>query len=273
MLKSTVSQRLERDVRGVLVLQRQNGKHTGHGPQQVIRGITHGILNPLGGGLCCRNRRVANEACRTGSGHRLNSARLQLDLRFGRQLPTGPLPARVDGFHTLIDWRVGGKQTGYPAAEEHVARFSRVLVLDGTAYTAQPSQGVGNSGRVAGELHGRSIGQIFPLPRHHRLQQAAKERTHSANHNEGEPGKHQGQTAGVFFLPGHRRRMKSNSNNGPPQIHQSHQAKDQTHQPDVQPHIAVLDVAEFMSHDALQFVAGQSAHAPFGEAQHCVLGP
>ena len=164
MLKSTVSQRSERNVRGIFILQSQNGKHTGHGPQQVIRGITHGILNPPGGGLSCRNRRVANEACRTGSGHRLNSARLQLDLRFGRQLPTGPLPARVDGFHTLIDWRVGGKQTGYPAAEEHVARFSRVLVLDGTAYTAQPSQGVGNSGRVAGVLHRRSIGQVFPLP-------------------------------------------------------------------------------------------------------------
>ena len=41
---------------------------------------------PAGGGLCCRNRRVANEACRTGSGTD-ELRETQLDLRFGGNFP------------------------------------------------------------------------------------------------------------------------------------------------------------------------------------------
>ena len=49
---------------------------------------------------------------------------------------------------------------------------------------------------------------------------------------------------------------------------QRHDAEDQADQPDVQPHVAVEDVAELVGHHALQLVAGQVVEAALGDGDH-----
>src|SRR5204862_8282774 len=49
-------------------------------------------------------------------------------------------------------------------------------------------------------------------------------------------------------------------------------AVQETHQPDVQTHVAVQRVAELVGDDALQLVAGEEVQAPAGHPDHRVAG-
>src|SRR5437764_3695520 len=48
----------------------------------------------------------------------------------------------------------------------------------------------------------------------------------------------------------------------------SHNPEDQADQPNVEPHVAVEDVAELVGHHALQLVAGQIVEAALGDGDH-----
>ena len=120
---------------------------------------------------------------------------------------------------------------------------------------------VGNAGRVTRELHRGSIGQQFTLTTHCRFYQRAKQASQPAQHPQAYTNGHdlswQTIARARGTAPGHALIARATSppyddlayitDEGDP-FHHCRQA-------DIEPHVTVKNVAEFMRNDALQLLA------------------
>src|ERR1700758_587255 len=96
--------------------------------------------------------------------------------------------------------------------------------------------------RIACELHGRSIGQDFALAANCRLNQSSEECACPPNDNERQTNQRQRILAST-------RPDEYPTDNG-----EAKNSKDQTHEAQIQSHVAVENVAELVSDYSLKFV-------------------
>ena len=166
--------------------------------------------------------------------------------------------AWVDGADALRQRRMRvhhvEERLAHAVAEEHVAGFLGVrrLELRAEAQAADLLQRAGQARRVARELHRRGVGEKLALPADGRLDEPAEEDANPANHDQRQPQQRQrvlvlaAAAAGVEQDPADDRQAKD--------------AEDDAHQAQVEPHVAVEDVAELVADHALQFVAREQLH-------------
>src|SRR5690606_2026466 len=106
--------------------------------------------------------------------------------------------------------------------------------------------------RVAGELNRSSVGQILSLPGNGSLDESAKEQAQIANCGKTEPA-YQQERHGFGTIP------VAAHMTGTAQQELSHLTDQQNacqhgHQTDIEPHVAIENMAEFMADYSLQFV-------------------
>src|ERR1700736_4971542 len=104
---------------------------------------------------------------------------------------------------------------------------------------------------IAGELHGRGVGEKFTLPAYCRLDETSKQYADPADYSQAQAED-----------PG-----SDNDITLPPELEQdasdhreAKDAEDQAHEAKVEFHIPVQKMAELMRNHALQFVAGEHRH-------------
>src|SRR5262249_47521073 len=113
-------------------------------------------------------------------------------------------------------------------------------------------------------LDGAGVGQVLALPRHRRHDQPTEERSHQAQHKHAQAQQHQAATG----ITSSRRASAGREHEDAADDGQRHDPEDQADQPDVEPHVAVEDVAELVSAHALQLVAGQVVETALGDSDH-----
>jgi hypothetical protein len=100
--------------------------------------------------------------------------------------------------------------------------------------------------------------------RHRGHDQPTEECSHQAQHKHAQAHQHQAATG---IIPS-RRASAGREHEDAADDGQRHDPEDQSDQPDVEPHVAVEDVAELVGHHALQLVAGQVVEGALGDGDH-----
>ena len=140
-------------------------------------------------------------------------------------------------------------------SKKHVRKFLGVRVAEARTRFAEAAdffQRAGDAAGIARELDGRSVGEKFALAADGGLDEPSKKNADVADNQQREAEYWQGILSAS--APAAARRLQENpSNDG-----EAEDAKDDSHEPEIQPHVAVQDVAEFVADDALQFVARQA---------------
>ena len=163
--------------------------------------------------------------------------------------------------------------------EEHVGDFGGAGVGDAAAVRrrADDLQRAGHAVRVAGELHGRRIGQIFALTRNHRLDQARAEHAERPEQPDGAAEDHQAQSearAVVLLLApaaGEAQHLDAAAEEQAAEQRDAEDAEEHADHADVQAHVAVEDVAELVPDDRLQLVAAEEIQRAPGDGDGGVL--
>jgi hypothetical protein len=137
-------------------------------------------------------------------------------------------------------------------AEQHVAGFlgiGAIVELRAFRDAADLLQCAGQALGLAGELHRRRVGQRFPRAAHAGLDHASEEQPDVADeHRDQRSEQDRGGTLAVATAAAELQ--------DPAADDRQHQDPEQdAHQPDVQAHVAIEDVAELVRDDALEFVA------------------
>jgi hypothetical protein len=99
-----------------------------------------------------------------------------------------------------------------------------------------------------------SVGQKFALAAHGGLDEAAKEDADKTDDDQGKPKQRQ-----RILAP-------SRLDQDPPDNRQAKDPEDQAHEAQIEPHIAVQDVAELVTDNALQLIARKQPHAAAANA-------
>ncbi len=172
----------------------------------------------------------------------------------------------VDGADAVGEGWVCGEEVG-PAGgeaigEEEVAGFGGAGGVEFGAgeKAADFFQGTGESVRVASELDCGGIGEEFPLAGYGTLDEAAGENADSADGDEAKAEEWEG----VFTAAG--------SEEDPADHGEAEQAEEDSHEPDIEAHVAVEDMAELVCDDALEFIAGELLQAALGDADYGIVG-
>src|SRR5262249_1007371 len=171
-----------------------------------------------------------------------------------------PVPVRVDAADAVVERWVRREQARdslfqQRVREAHVAHFADVGVIQVRALfeSADLSERAGDAVRVARELDGAGIGQVLALPRHRGLDQVAEEGPRPPEDEKAETDQHHLPATPLAI----RRAARGAADQKLANDGDAHDAKDQGDEPDVEPHVAVEDVAELVADDALQLIAGQ----------------
>ena len=114
----------------------------------------------------------------------------------------------------------------------------------------------GDSARITGELHGRGVGQELALSADGRLDQIAEEDAEIAQDYQRQP-EEEDRRAAVVLPIGAAGRKAAESQYVVAENCQDKDAVDHADQPQIQPHVAVENVAELMAHHPLQLFAGE----------------
>jgi len=117
-------------------------------------------------------------------------------------------------------------------------------------------------------LYRTGVGEEFSLPGDCRLDQAAEERSHQAQHEQSQSQHHVAATRVSPARPGSP--PAAREHHDPSDDRQHHDPGNQADQPDIEPHVAVEDVAELVGHHPLQLVAGEVIKAALGDGDHGV---
>ena len=125
----------------------------------------------------------------------------------------------------------------------------------GFAEAADFFQRAGDAAGIARELHGRGVGQKFALAADGGLDEPAEKNADVADDQQRKAEKRQRILSAAASAAA--RGLQQN----PADDGEAKNAEDDAHEPQVEPHVAVEDVAEFVADDALQFVARQQFHA------------
>ena len=119
---------------------------------------------------------------------------------------------------------------------------------------------------IARELHGRCVGEKLALARHGRLDQVAEKHTDVTDHveSQADQGEWVEALAVIIIVAGSQANVAA-THRAPeddPAGQADHQdAEEHAHQPDVEPHVAVQDVAELVCDHPLQLVAREPLEA------------
>src|SRR5436190_24150119 len=136
-------------------------------------------------------------------------------------------------------------------SEEHVRHVLGAAVgYEGSRHT-DPVERTGDSIGIAGELHGRGVGEKFALPRYRRLDDAGEEKAHPADDEKGEAHREDAGRCPVLLASTFGDRAHDEAAD---RADEQDTRKDADH-PDVEPHVAIQDVAELVADHALQLVA------------------
>jgi len=139
-------------------------------------------------------------------------------------------------------------------AKKHMAEIGRMLGFQAraVAVTADFLERPGQSGGVARELDGRGVGQELALPADRGLDQAAKENADGTEQQQEQPDERQR----IPIIA-----TAAGPQQNPADGGDAEQAENDADEPEIQPHIAVQNVAEFVADDSLQLVAGKHLNA------------
>ena len=230
--------------------------------------------------------RAALNAIAAGRSRRRRNRRL-LSL-FGRQLETDlgevARERRVDPADALDQGRVGREQaeeltqSSDGVAEEHMARLLGVRILDVGALFQRPDllEGAGDAIGIAGELDGRGISEELALAGDRSLDQVAEEHAHVADHVEGQADQGKGveTSAVIAVVAGAEADVDTRraAEDQPAGQSDHENTEENTHEPDVDPHVAVQDVAELVPDDALQLVSRQPPQGARGDRDDGIPG-
>ena len=169
------------------------------------------------------------------------------------------VPGGINGANAFGQRRVRGHgfENGFAqaVAEKHVAHVGSVLGFQfGTVFVgADFLERAGQAAGVAGELHGRGVGEKFALATHGGLNQAAKENAGGTEDDEGETKEREGiAIATVAAAHAH----EDAADGG-----EAKQTEDDADEAQIQLHVAIQNMAEFMADDALEFIAGKAFDA------------
>ena len=180
----------------------------------------------------------------------------------------GAVEARVNGADALRQRRMRVHQVeerfAHAVAEEHVAGFLGVrrLKLRAEAQAADLLERAGQARRVARELHRRGVGEKLALAADRGLDEPAEEHADPANHDQRQP--EQRQRVLVFAA------AAAGVEEDPADDREAEDAEDDAHQAQVEPHVAVQDVAELVADHALQLVAREQLHGARRDGDHGV---
>ena len=182
--------------------------------------------------------------------------------------------ARFQRADPLQQWRMGGEQLAceelveaHAIAEQHVADFLGIAALVEARAIVQATdllQRTGQSLRLPGELHCAGIGQFLARPAHPGLDHPPEEQADVADEHRHQRG-HQDR-ADALAAPAESPVLQDLA--ADQADHQD--AEQHADQADVQPHVAVEDVAELVGDDALQLVAIEPVQRAAGHRDHGV---
>ncbi len=162
---------------------------------------------------------------------------------------------------------MGGEQGGVAdtIAEQHVRHFLAVgaVQLGAPVDPGDFLQRPGNALRLARELHRRGVGQVFALARDAGLDEAAEEHADIADGEQAQGGDHDRPAALAVAARAVLQHLAADDA-------QHQDAEQQAHQADVEPHVAVEDVAELVGDDALQLVAAELVQRAAGDGDRRV---
>ena len=148
-------------------------------------------------------------------------------------------------------------------------RFRRVnRAMPGVA--ADLFQSPRNAFRLPRELHRRGVGQIFPLPGNRRLQHPCKKNADRPDKPNRQSRHDQREDDAATFRVTRTAHETQRLQHDAPEHGEHHQPEDPAHEPHVQLHVAVEDVAELVRHHALQFRARQPLQRATRDTDHRV---
>src|ERR1035437_4595670 len=145
-------------------------------------------------------------------------------------------------------------------AKKHMAHIRRVggFQFGTVTVTSDFLQRAGKSAGIARELNGRGVGQKFALAADGGLNQPPEKNANATDDQQGNAEKWQRIFVAAVAAAG----VKQNSPDGG----EAQNAKNNSQQPEVEPHVAIQNMAEFVADDALQFVARQHLDAAARDA-------
>ena len=129
-----------------------------------------------------------------------------------------------------------------------------------------------DSRRVTRELDRRGVGQILPLPRDGSLNESAHQRAQESQDHHPQANQNQVDRPAVLRVSATAPAIRGDAKHNLPDQSQQQDAVQDADQPNVQSHVAVEDVAEFVGDDPLQLVAGELLDRPPSDGHHRVAG-
>ena len=182
-------------------------------------------------------------------------------------------PVRVDSPDAHGERRVGGEHAAHGGAEEHVGKIfgARNPYVRPAGKSTDSLERARDAIRVAGKLNGCGIGEKFPLSADRRPDERAEETTDQADHDQ--PDSNQDKGSSTFVLaPSAVTGAPSCMEHDFADTGEKDYAEQNPRKTDVDAHVSVENVAEFMGHDSLQLVPCQFGRATTGDSDHGVTG-
>ena len=121
------------------------------------------------------------------------------------------------------------------------------------------------------ELDRGSVGQVFPLTGHRRLDEPGEKHTDPAEHCESEPDRQEAATVAAALSRG-KARIPRTAQDRAADHSNDHDAEQHAHHADIKAHVAVQYVAEFMRNHSLQFLAIQDFERATGDGDRGIPG-
>jgi len=146
----------------------------------------------------------------------------------------------------------------HPIREKQMTRFVGAVRLEfgASGDAADLFQRSSEAQWIAGELHGRGVGEEFTLPAYCRLDETSKQYADPADYNQAQADD-PGQGNDIALPPELEQDASDHS--------EAEDAEDQAHEAKVEFHISVQKMAELMRDHALEFLAGEHGHRTVGD--------
>ncbi len=184
----------------------------------------------------------------------------------GNLLQVTLIEVRIDFLDALENRRMRGKHPRHAVGEEHMRGLLRVRgrQCGAVGKCRDLDERFLQTIRIASELHTRCIGKSFPLTRHRSLQQAAEEQPDITEHHDRDSHGHET----VTVASAARRELQQH----PPDQCDHEQTEHPAHELNIQAHVAVEDVAEFVRDNALKLVAAEIIECALSNGHSRVRG-
>ena len=208
--------------------------------------------------LCAACRQRSCDCTREVAGCLVAFPQITLDVARVNTRKVCCLETRVKCLDALDQRWVSRIQAGKlrPGAEQHVTDFLRIGGFDHGSVTVATYllQRIRDALRLPCELHSRRIGQVLALARNACLDDACEKHADGAEDGEAETDNQDYRRTAVTAAA-HDTGMMTTADDQPANQRKHHDAEQDPHQPDVETHVAIEDMAELVRDHALKFVA------------------